>query len=114
MRTHMPDECRGILKRTGAALMIFGAIDIAVMAYSIAHQVNYSSSLNIFAVLAGVCVWMGYRWWVKWVARAVAFYIAAYSVIALMLPFIFPMDLAMAEVRPLLRALRGRLSLLAV
>jgi hypothetical protein len=99
LKPQSQDACRRILKRVGAALIIFGAIDIAVMAYCIAHRVNYSSSFNVFAVLAGVYIWKGHPWWVKWVTRVAAFYVAAFCAIALVFPFMFPVDLAFAQLR---------------
>ena len=97
MKQEVSNESREIFKRVGMALIIFGAIDIAVMVYCIAHRINYSSSFNVFAVLAGVYVWKGHPWWVKWVTRVAAFFVAAFCAIALISPFIFPVDLAPIE-----------------
>jgi hypothetical protein len=47
------EEARIILRRVGLALIVFGMLDIAVMIYCIANAVSYSSSFNVFAVLAG-------------------------------------------------------------
>jgi len=43
-----------ILKRVGAVLVWVGSLDIALMIYCIAKGFSYSSSFNIFAVVAGV------------------------------------------------------------
>ena len=43
-----------ILRNTGKVLVIIGVLDIAAMIYCITHGISYSSSLNIFAVIAGV------------------------------------------------------------
>ena len=40
-------------RAAGVALIIIGVIDIGVMAYCIANKISYSSSFNIFAVIAG-------------------------------------------------------------
>ena len=45
---------RAILKRVGLALVVFGIADIAFMIYSVTKGQSYSSSFNIFAVIAGV------------------------------------------------------------
>ena len=63
-------EARMILRRVGLALIVFGLLDIGVMVYCIANGVNYSSSFNVFAVLAGTYVRRGHPWWVKWTTRA--------------------------------------------
>ena len=51
MKPQATDDCRTVLKRVGVALIVFGAIDIGVMMYCIAHQISYSSSFNLFAVI---------------------------------------------------------------
>ncbi len=48
-----------ILKRAGIVLVVFGLIDIAVMIYCIVSNASYSSSFNIFAVIAGVFLMQG-------------------------------------------------------
>lgn len=95
----VPDDCRVILKRVGVALITFGVIDMAVMAYCIAHRLSYSSSFNVFAVLAGFYVWKGHPWYVKWVPRVAGFYVGAFCVVALMVPFIVPLELVFAGLR---------------
>lgn len=42
-----------VLVRTGKVLITVGVIDIGVMIYCIANEISYSSSFNIFAVIAG-------------------------------------------------------------
>jgi hypothetical protein len=94
LTAEISDEARRILHRVGLALIVFGLLDIGVMIYCIVNSVNYSSSFNIFAVLAGVYVWRGHPWWVKWTTRAAGFYAAAFCMIVPTAPFLFPMDLA--------------------
>jgi hypothetical protein len=93
------DEARIILRRVGLALIGFGLLDIGVMVYCIANGVNYSSSFNVFAVLAGIYVRRGHAWWVKWTMRAAGFYAAAFCVIAPIVAFLFPRDLGALEFR---------------
>ena len=45
-----------ILKHVGLTLVVLGVIDIGLLIYCIANQISYSSSLNIFAVVAGMLV----------------------------------------------------------
>ena len=93
------DEARTILRRVGLALIVFGLLDIGVMIYCIANTVSYSSSFNVFAVFAGIYVWRGHPWWVKWTMRAAGFYAAAFCMIVLVVPFLFPTDLGTLEFR---------------
>jgi hypothetical protein len=93
------DEARQILHRVGIALIVFGLLDIGVMIYCVANTVNYSSSFNVFAVLAGVYVRRGQPWWVKWTTRAAGFYAAAFCAMIPLFSFLFPMDLALVEFR---------------
>ena len=93
------DESRIILRRVGIALLVFGLLGIAVMIYCIANTVNYSSSFNVFAVLAGIYVWRGHPWWVKWTTRAAGFYAAAFCMMVLLAPLLFPTDLGALELR---------------
>jgi hypothetical protein len=95
----MNNERQQILGRVGLALIVFGSLDIGVMIYCIAHRISYSSSFNVFAVLAGVFVWKGHPWWLKRVRTAAAFFIAAFCVALLMAPFIVPIDLTVVAVR---------------
>ncbi len=70
-----------------------------MMIYCIANTVNYSSSFNVFAVLAGIYVWRGHPWWVKWTTRAAGFYAAAFCMVVPVFPFLFPTDLGALEFR---------------
>jgi hypothetical protein len=95
----MNDERQQILGRVGLALIVFGSLDIGVMTYCIVHRISYSSSFNVFAVLAGVFVWKGHPWWVLRVRNAAAFFIAGFCVAPLIAPFIVPIDLVSVAVR---------------
>ena len=48
-----------ILKRVGIVLVLFGLADIAFMIYSVSKGQSYSSSFNIFAVIAGIFLLRG-------------------------------------------------------
>jgi hypothetical protein len=49
-----PADYTAILRKTGWVLVAVGLIDIAMMIYTISLGMSYSSSLNIFAVVAGL------------------------------------------------------------
>jgi hypothetical protein len=53
-RTH-----QAILRRVGGVLVAVGLVDIAWMIYCIVHGISYRSSLNLFAVIAGVLLLRG-------------------------------------------------------
>jgi hypothetical protein len=48
-----------ILKHVGWTLVVIGVLDIGFMVYCIVNQISYSSSLNIFAVIAGILLLRG-------------------------------------------------------
>jgi len=93
------DEARRILHQVGRALIVFGLLDIGMMIYCVVNSVNYSSSFNVFAVLAGVYVRRGQPWWVMWTTRAAGFYAAAFCTMIPLFSFVFPVDLAALEFR---------------
>ena len=98
-KPEISDEVRQILHRVGLALIIFGLLDIGLMIYCIVNGVSYSSSFNVFAVISGIYLWRGHPWYVKWVTRAAGFYAAAFCTMVLMMPFLFPVDLGVLELR---------------
>jgi len=54
-----PSNYLPILKRVGVVLIVVGLLDIAFMVYCIANRLSYSSSFNVFAVIAGVFLLRG-------------------------------------------------------
>lgn len=48
-----------ICKHVGWTLVVIGVIDIGIMIYCIVNEISYSSSLNIFAVVAGILLLRG-------------------------------------------------------
>jgi hypothetical protein len=51
---------RAILRRVGVILIAIGIVDIAFMAYCITNDLNYSSSFNVFSLIAGLFLWFGH------------------------------------------------------
>ncbi|HEX9174336.1 MAG TPA: hypothetical protein VF861_16930 [Telluria sp.] len=70
-----------ILRRVGRVLLVIGVLDICLMVYCIVRGISYSSSLNIFAVIAGLALLRGslraasiVRWFAwLWPAFAIVF-----------------------------------------
>jgi hypothetical protein len=86
-------------RKAGITLLIVGIIDISIMIFCVIKQMDYSSSFNIFAVVAGLFLIRG---GVK-TARAVrwfsAFYASAFIVILLGFPAMTPPDLLAIQFR---------------
>ncbi len=74
-----------ILKRVGIALILVGVIDIAVMIYCIANRIGYSSSFNVFAVVAGIFLYRGGIKAAKFVTAAAAFFLAVFGCLFILL-----------------------------
>lgn len=48
-----------ILQRVGRVLLVIGVLDLCLMVYCIVRGISYSSSFNIFAVIAGLALGRG-------------------------------------------------------
>jgi hypothetical protein len=88
-----------ILKRTGITLAVVGIIDIAVMLYCIFNQISYSSSLNIFAVIAGLFLIRGNLRAASIVRWFAIFLLGSFLSFILVWPFIYSADLMLTQVR---------------
>lgn len=93
-QAHLP-----ILKRLGRILITLGTIDVGVMIYCIANGESYSSSFNIFAILAGVFLIRGNLQAASIVRMFAAFYLAAFLSMAAILPILQPIDLTLTQLR---------------
>lgn len=86
-------------KKAGIALLVIGIIDIGIMAYCIANKISYSSSFNIFSVIAGIFLMKG---GVK-TARAVrwfsAFLVVAFIGLLIVTPFTTPFGLLLTQIK---------------
>jgi hypothetical protein len=88
-----------ILKRVGAVLVAVGVIDIAYMIYCIVNRMSYSSSLNLFAIIAGILLMrgglktaMGVRWFGT-------FMLSAFVALLVAWPAIQPIGLTIMQIR---------------
>jgi uncharacterized OsmC-like protein len=94
------EQYRIILRRVGLALVVVGLIDMGVMIYCIVKEMNYSSSLNIFAVIAGVFLIRGSLRAARIVTMAAAFFLSAFlGVLFILAPAMQPADLWVTEFR---------------
>ncbi|GAB4174266.1 MAG: hypothetical protein Fur006_04060 [Coleofasciculaceae cyanobacterium] len=91
---------RAILKRVGIVLIAVGILDIAYMVYCISQGQNYSSSLNIPAVVAGVFLFRGSLRAVPLITEGTAILIVLLvSNLFLLLPFFTPAELLATQFR---------------
>jgi hypothetical protein len=93
------DEHIAILRKVGLVLVILGLIDIGFLIYCIASRTSYSSSFNIFAVIAGIFLLKGSLRAAKIVSWFAAFLISAFIGIVLIIPLFFPLDLIAAYLK---------------
>ncbi len=94
------ENYRVVLKRLGWVSIAVGLADIGVMVYCVSHDISYQSSLNIFAVVAGILFLRGSLGAVRVVTWFSAFILACLtSAIVILFPFMIPIDLLMAELR---------------
>ena len=88
-----------ILKRVGGVLLVVGLVDIAVMIYCIAKGIPYSSSFNIFAVIAGVFLLRGSLRAASVVRWFAVFMLTAFFAFLIAWPFMQPLDLTLTQLR---------------
>lgn len=95
-----PMSVRVHLKRIGTTLVLIGALDIAYMVYCITQHWNYSSSLNIFAVIAGVYLLRGNLRAANIIAWFAAFEAAgAIAGIVILAPLYLPLGLLITSIK---------------
>ena len=92
-----------LLKKAGFVLVVIGALDVGLMIYAIASQVSYSSSLNVFAVVAGVFLLRGNLRAASVVRWLALFFLAALVSVTLVSPLLLPIGLlaTYVQVQPL-------------
>lgn len=88
-----------ILKRVGIVLILVGAFDIAFMVWCITNGRSYSSSLNIFALVAGILLVRSGLKTARWVATISSFMLVACAGLLIVMPFIFPIGYWLAVLR---------------
>jgi hypothetical protein len=88
-----------VLKRTGLVLVTVGVLDIGLMIYAIMSRTSYSSSLNIFAVIAGIFLLRGSLRAASVVRSFALFFAAALVAVLLVSPLLQPLDLTLTQAR---------------
>ncbi len=93
------NDYRSVLSRCGWVLIVAGLIDIGFTVWSIMNQADYSSSINIFGLIAGILLIRGSLKTAGIISFLAAFSIAAVVVVVAILPFFFPLDLVRTYLR---------------
>jgi hypothetical protein len=92
-------DYRNNLRQVGIVLIVLGLLDIGVMIYCIAKSISYSSSFNIFAVIAGIFLYRGGPKTARTVGFFSAFFIGGFSSMILFFLFTTPLDLLWLQVK---------------
>jgi hypothetical protein len=105
-----------ILRRVGKILIVVGVADIALMMYIVSSGQGYSSSFNIFAVIAGVLLRRHSLQTARIVRVYAAFMFAGFLGVPVVLFVVFPRDLIQTYLRiaPVPQVLGWSLCLAAV
>jgi hypothetical protein len=90
---------RSILKRVGLVLILVGVADIGWMIYCIIHKMSYSSSLNLFAVIAGILLMRGNLRTAVAVRWFSMFFLSACVAMLVAWPALQPMGLTLTRIR---------------
>lgn len=88
-----------VLKRVGSVLVVAGMLDIAVMIYCLAEDLRYSSSINVFAVIAGILLIRGSLRAASAVSWFVPLLLSCAVGFSVALPFLQPLDLTLTQIR---------------
>lgn len=88
-----------ILRRVGWTLIAVGLVDIGFMVYCIMNDIGYGSSLNVFALIAGVFLLRQSMKAAKIVSFFAAFMLSGLSIAAILFPLLMPFDLIVTIVR---------------
>lgn len=86
-------------RKVGIVLLIIGIIDIGVMAYCIANKINYSSSFNIFVVIAGALLLRGGVKTARVVRWFSAFFVFAFVGMVFLFPIAMPIQLLVTQIK---------------
>jgi hypothetical protein len=94
------DTSRQTLRRVGVVLIVAGMIDIGFMVYCVMNSISYSSSFNIFAVVAGIYLVKGHLGAARLVTWFSAFFLTGFGIAALLLfPQLQPLEYALLQIR---------------
>jgi hypothetical protein len=93
------EEIDNPFRKAGIVLLIIGIIDIGVMIYCIANKISYSSSFNIFAVIAGLLLMKGGVKTARVVRWFSAFFVIAFVGMIFLFPITMPIQLLATQIK---------------
>ena len=93
------EETLNPFKKAGTVLLIIGILDIGAMAYCIANKISYSSSFNIFAVIAGILLIKGSVKTARIIRWVSAFFVIAFVCMAILFPISIPIELTITQIK---------------
>ena len=98
------EEVYNPFRKAGIALAIIGAIDVLVFIYCIVNKISYSSSFNIFALLAGIFLIKGGVKTARVVRWFSAFAVVGFIGVLIFMPINTPFSLLVAQlnIQPML------------
>jgi hypothetical protein len=98
------EEAHNPFRKAGIALAIVGAIDVLVFIYCIINKISYSSSFNIFALLAGIFLIKGGVKTARVVRWFSVFFVVGFIGVLIFIPINTPLSLLIAQlhIQPML------------
>ena len=84
-------------EKAGKVLVVIGILDILFMVYAISNQMSYSSSFNIFSVIAGIFLIKGGVKTARVVRWFSAFCVIAFTAMYILMPFSTPFELTVTQ-----------------
>ena len=91
------EEMNKTYRKVGYALLIVGILDICLMIWAISNKQGYSSSLNIFAVIASIFLIKGSVKTARIVRWFSAFSLMAFGALLVIYPIMMPIDLLIVQ-----------------
>jgi len=93
------EEMNNPFRKAGIVLLVIGILDIGAMIYCIANKISYSSSFNIFAVIAGMLLMKGSIKTARVVRWLSAFFVIAFVLMVVLFPATMPIQLLVTQVK---------------
>ena len=91
------EELSNPFRKAGIVLLVIGILDIGAMAYCIANKISYSSSFNIFAVIAGILLIKGSVKTARVIRWFSAFFILGFIALMFIIPITTPAKLLVTQ-----------------
>lgn len=93
------EEIKNPFRKSGIVLLVIGILDIGAMIYCIANNISYSSSFNVFAVIAGILLMKGSVKTARVVRWFSAFFVIAFVFMVVLFPATMPIQLLVTQIK---------------